>query len=91
MKFLELTAKLEATIAELQTSCPGVNFIVVATDDEPFEAPKGNEYTASRNTPMSADQCIDFLSRAVAMAALGKGIFVKVRKTDERNDNGSEE
>lgn len=83
MKFLALTAKLEATIAELQAVCPGVNFVIVATDDAPFEAPKGNEYTAARNTPMSADQCIDFLSRAIAMAALGKGIFVKVRKTDD--------
>lgn len=82
MKFLELCSKLEATIAELQASCPGVNFVLVATDDAPYEAPRGNEYTALRNTAMSEGQCIDFLSRATAMAALGKGIFVKVRKTE---------
>jgi hypothetical protein len=89
VKLSDLVEQLETAVANLQVACPQVNIIIVATDDEPFhpvgcspgsQASTGNEYTIFRNTPMSEDQCVDFLGRALTMAGLGKGLFVKVKR-----------
>lgn len=80
MNFNALVKVLDETVAQLKERAPGVNFVVIATDDAADHLPDGNELTLFRNTAMTDDQCLNFCNRASSMAAFGKGIFIKAPK-----------